>query len=289
MNQLAIEPYNPQQMLTLSQALGAQVVENLRYALQAGFTWVAWIDDTAVAWATAMSVPGLERVVEIDGGVLESWQRQRIGTRFLETISSQLALAGIHQISYGCDDPDAPVNEFLQQNGFVPEHEEWEMVLTDLSDLPPLPDNSATLLSLPRTEAIEQFVALYDRAFAPTAWYQPFSLGEVAATLRHGSEIRFLQQEDTLVGFAWLRMMATDTTIPDTVQVEPIGIVPEVQGQGYGRYLLLSILHELAQRGIRTVLLGVWRRNETAVHLYQQLGFQRTSTTLFLARTLNPA
>lgn len=53
-----------------------------------------------------------------------------------------------------------------------------------------------------------------------------------------------------------------------------LGIVPELQGQGYGRELMELLLIELKKRGIRRIGLEVNSENTRALHLYQSSGFE---------------
>jgi mycothiol synthase len=65
--------------------------------------------------------------------------------------------------------------------------------------------------------------------------------------------------------------------------IEPIGIAPGHQGQGVGRALLAAALLELRRRGARAARLGVWKDNEPAIALYQQMGFRHSRTRTYLA------
>lgn len=56
-------------------------------------------------------------------------------------------------------------------------------------------------------------------------------------------------------------------------EVVYMGIVPEARGQGYGRAMLLTGLHEAQAAGCESVLLAVDGRNHYAINLYRSLGF----------------
>jgi ribosomal protein S18 acetylase RimI-like enzyme len=69
-------------------------------------------------------------------------------------------------------------------------------------------------------------------------------------------------------------------------EIEPIGIVPLHQGQGFGRLLLLLAIHRLAEGGHNAVKIGLWASNYVALHLYHSVGFRPVGRRYYLARDL---
>lgn len=281
MTQVLTRPFTPTYTTPITAVFGMGAAARLRAA---DWAWVGWQGDAAVAWATAVSLPGLDGVVELTGAVASAHRRQGVATAVLQAIIPQLRQAGVRQLSVAIRDQTSAAAHFLPGRGFTLEHVEWEMALYDWPRLPSAPAATAALVHLPRDRAMDTFIALYDRSFGPTAWYQPFSCAEVAATLAHGRDLCFWQPDAQPIGFAWVR-----TEESGIARIEPIGIVPEQQGQGHGRHLLTAVLHRLAQQEYEEVRMGVWRRNETAVALYKQLGFQQVDTLLYLARNIDSA
>ena len=66
-----------------------------------------------------------------------------------------------------------------------------------------------------------------------------------------------------------------------------MGIVPEMQGRGYGRYLLLDTLYYLRQRQIERLRLGVWSANQAALSLYEQIGFRHSYSRSYLTLVIH--
>lgn len=141
-----------------------------------------------------------------------------------------------------------------------------------------LPPATYYLQPFPLPTAIPLFCRLYAACFTGLPWNQPFTEAEVAATVQNSEDLLFLLEEDVPIGFVWLRPQANNT-----VQLEPIGIIPEKQGQGYGRTLLHLVLAQLAARRVTAVTLGVWANNKPALHLYHSLGFRQTESMVYLA------
>lgn len=59
-----------------------------------------------------------------------------------------------------------------------------------------------------------------------------------------------------------------------------IDILPEWQGQGWGRKLMTTLLKVLAERGCRGVHLGMEAGNTGALKFYKSLGFERFPVAL---------
>jgi ribosomal protein S18 acetylase RimI-like enzyme len=249
-----------------------------------GRAWTLTLDAIPAAYAAILPVPGLPGLVELEGFVSPTWQRQGYGTRLLSHIKTELAGASVAQLSHPVPHLDTPAARFLLKNSFFIEHEEVLMELR-MDNYPLTIDHSRLPLAarhLPPATAIPLFCQLYTACFTGLPWNQPFTEAEVTATLQNREDLLFLVEDDTPIGFVWLRPQANQT-----VQLEPIGIIPEKQGQGYGRALLHLVLTQLAAQGVTAVTLGLWANNKPALHLYQNLGFRQTESIVYLAYNLH--
>ncbi|MHA7239841.1 ribosomal protein S18-alanine N-acetyltransferase [Arthrobacter sp. TMS1-12-1] len=74
------------------------------------------------------------------------------------------------------------------------------------------------------------------------------------------------------VGYAGV--MVIDTT----ADIQTIGVLPHVEGQGIGRALLTELLEEARRRGADTVMLEVRADNPRAQALYTRFGFVKIHT-----------
>lgn len=242
---------------------------------RAVYARVMTIGDEVVGYTAIWPVPGLPEIVEIDGFIAPSRQRQGLGSRLLRQLLADFQSRAPLQLSWQTNSLDTPGARFLQKQSFSLEHEEWLMALTNWRGLPPA---AMPLQTFDRVTAVTQFLHLYDASFGRTPWYQPFTPQEVAADLLDPQHLYFLTLNDTPIGFAWVRPSGKGA-----VEIEPMGIVQEWQGRGYGRHLLLSVLQHLGWRSIHTVRLGVWAQNTAAVHLYQSVGFRRVESVFYLS------
>lgn len=60
-----------------------------------------------------------------------------------------------------------------------------------------------------------------------------------------------------------------------TVRVALMGVVPDVQNQGVGRWLLGQMADEARQKGDKVLTLEVIEQNPRAVHLYESCGYRK--------------
>ena len=246
--------------------------------------WVGEIAGEVMGYTAVSTVPGLPHVRVLRGFIAPQWQRQGFGTQLLQHLIENLrreirdwSVTGSLQLSQCTDDIESAVYHFLCHHHFFIEHQEHHMVL-QLTKYPSPHLPNLTLVTLPRSQAISQFITLYDASFGPHPWHQPYTLAEAAASLYAPQDLLFLYHLDEPIGFAWTKMLAAGEG-----EIEPIGIVPSWQGQGYGRFLLQTALHNLTRRAATRVRIGTWDSNKAAHHLYHSLGFKLDYTLTYLA------
>lgn len=291
-NPLAIRPFHAPDAPSLLPLSAAQTARAFRQHIQRirdvnGRCWTLTRNHDPIGYLAIMPLPGLPGLVELEGGILPWLRRRGYGSHLLQTVIDKLSdtavgATAVTQLSAPVPALDTPAARFLQRHGFFLEHEELRLERPLTTPLPPPPSRpNCSVRAVSAETAVAHFPGLYDRSFAGTRWYQPFTPAEMAATFNSPDEMLFLFADQTPLGFAWLRR-------PDaaTADIEPIGIVRDWQRQGYGRFLLHHTLTHLQQQGVRTVRLGVWRANQPARRLYRQFGFAETAVTSFLAYDL---
>jgi mycothiol synthase len=251
-----------------------------------GRCWtISPLDDEPVGYATIEPVPGLSGLADLNGLIDPNWQRRGLGSRLLGHVCRELAGGPLRQLSHGLTDLDGPAAHFLRHHGFQLSHQEAHLLLAEWPNLPrPAPPSPGCRVAplAERESALALFDRLYTAAFIPHPWHQPYSRAELDATLQQTADLRFLWVGEQAVGFVWLHYPA-----PGEAEIEPMGVVPEMQGKGYGRYLLLDTLYYLRQRQIERLRLGVWTTNQAALSLYKQLGFRHSYTRSYLTLVLH--
>lgn len=246
--------------------------------------WLVWLDGELVGYTAVLPVPGLPGLVELEGTIIPTKRRRGIGSALLHHIQTKVQATDIQQLSYAVPSLDTVAARFLQKNGFFVEHEEWTLHLNPIPTVAlPRTTGPLSMRTLPPQQAVPLFCQLYTASFAGTPWAQPFTKAEVAQALAENRQLYFLfaAEAKTPLGFVWVQQQSTTA-----VTLEPIGIIKEKQGQGYGRVFLQTLLNQLAAAGIGTAQIGVWANNQAALHLYQSLGFQKISHLTYLALNL---
>ncbi len=86
------------------------------------------------------------------------------------------------------------------------------------------------------------------------------------------------------IGCAKLKSGSADPAIKGSnpLELERLYVDRGVLGKGVGAALMRACLEEAAARGHRTLWLGVWQHNPSAIEFYQRWGFTRIGTHEFL-------
>ena len=113
------------------------------------------------------------------------------------------------------------------------EHEEQLLWLADLRPFlaSPILPPTHTLQTFGWKTAVAHFLTLYDSSFAPHPWYQPYTADEVEAKLVQPEDLLFFCGQGQPIGVSWLHLDG------ETGRIEPVCILPSVQGVGNGRLL----------------------------------------------------
>lgn len=98
------------------------------------------------------------------------------------------------------------------------------------------------------------------------------------------SSFYFLYCDDALAGYIKLNEAPAQTDLhdPDSLELERIYVSLEKQGNGLGAVLLKEAEKLALQAGKKYLWLGVWEKNERALHFYRKHGFYETGTHSFV-------
>ncbi len=290
-----IRPYKPSNEIALvylhraiyphdrvsTASIRQQLVATLK---SGGKIWLMASGDVWIGYASVVPVPGLNEIGELRGGIDPTYRRRGLGSQMLAHMLVELRDSDFRQISYPVTTLNNPAALFFKRHDFFVEHVEFSFILDNPRNCPePALPAGYRIHTDPQAVAIPRFRRLYDQIFSPHPWYQPYLDDQsVASDLVDPADILFLLSENRPIGFLWLHWPE-----PGQAEIEPVGILPDYQGRGLGRELLLSAIQLLAEQGASRVKISFWQRNEVAGRLYQSLGFKHQSNLTYLAYILN--
>ncbi|MEF2966264.1 GNAT family N-acetyltransferase [Paenibacillus sp. M1] len=121
----------------------------------------------------------------------------------------------------------------------------------------------------------ENMKAYLERAFDSAQLEK--ELSEIA------SEFYFIYFNAELAGYLKVNMNeAQSENMGDaSLEVERIYIRSEFQGNGLGKYLIDKAMEIAIGQNKKRIWLGVWEKNENAIHFYKKMGFVQTGAHSF--------
>jgi ribosomal protein S18 acetylase RimI-like enzyme len=142
-----------------------------------------------------------------------------------------------------------------------------------------VPAGSLTEESISQSASVLQTLV---RAGAALGWVDPPTRHEVAALLRlvvdessrQDACLVIATDEQKVVGLGYWRRYARPTHQPH-VDIEKIGVAPELHGQRIGRHIMMELIASARDARVEVITLDVRGDNEKAAILYESLGFVR--------------
>jgi ribosomal-protein-alanine N-acetyltransferase len=104
-------------------------------------------------------------------------------------------------------------------------------------------------------------------AIEPTIFPYPWSRGNFTDSLHSGYSCWVTEHDGKIMGYAVLMMVL------DEAHILNISIAKPYQGQGFGRDLLMHMIDIARQRNALNMFLEVRPSNQSAIGLYESIGF----------------
>ena len=86
-------------------------------------------------------------------------------------------------------------------------------------------------------------------------------------------------QTPAVIGFIWFNMYRRNNA--NELFLYDITILDDYQGQGYGTKTMHLLEEEAKKKGAHRIGLHVFGHNERALHLYQKMGYDSKSVTMY--------
>ena len=98
------------------------------------------------------------------------------------------------------------------------------------------------------------------------------------------TQIIFLKKDKEVLGYFKINEneAQTDFQTANSLELERIYILPELQGNNYGKIMLEETIRIAKSKGKSKIWLGVWENNPNAVRFYERNGFTVTGEHGFM-------
>jgi mycothiol synthase len=186
-------------------------------------------------------------------------------------------------------DDDQERRQLIETHGFLShEHDAYaffEHTLVDLSPVPALP-SGFTLRSLKGEQEVAPYVELHRAAFQSTSMTLEWRARTIRVPqYRPELDLVICAPNGSLAGFCvgWFEPSRR------LAQIEPIGVHPRFHQHGFGRILLLEILHRFKEHGASGAIVETDLDRAPARRAYETVGFQQTHTISRKGKLLNPS
>ncbi len=151
--------------------------------------------------------------------------------------------------------------------------------MTERPPLRPMPESRLRLIAWDRPTS-EKYRTLFARVGMPWLWYSRLAMDDarLLAIIQDPGTAIFAVVDPAGIEVGMLEL---DFRVPDACEISYFGLVPELAGQGHGRWLMA----EATQRAWRAGIARVWVHTCTldhpsALNFYRAQGFVAISRTI---------
>ena len=229
-------------------------------------------------------------VMSMTGWVHPSFRRQRVGTALVETAVSAAKMLGATELTTRVYSDVPGALDVFRAAGFIEErrfYALWRVLDDSLLDLPAAPARVTIRPYHAETDAYVVYQA--DSEAFSSAWRAQSQSFETW-------QARMVNHDDpSLWAVAWVNDQVAGVcisrrsdygTAPNNGWIGHLGVRPEYQGRGIGRFLLREAFNRLRRAGFDRAGLHVDRLNTAALSLYLAEGMEKQRERLHLVCNL---
>lgn len=219
---------------------------------------------------TGLRVPPSRHPAEVCGMVHPDQRRRGIGRRLLDAAGDLCRQHGVPRWNLVADEAGVSGKSFAAAVGGRFRLAEHRLLLDPAAVPPPEPRPEPLALRRATPDDIPVAARIGAAAFgdSPDAIAAPFT-----DDLRHPDRRLYLAAREGAANaeaIGCLRVVPT----PSGVYITAFAVLPEHQGRGYGRQILLRTVATLLSEGWPTILIEVEAENRHALALYRACGFR---------------
>jgi len=238
---------------------------------------IARLDGADVGFGFAFVLPTVQglKFASLRIAVIESARRRGVGTALWRTLESELhaRVPDLREVESGVILPGEPAIAFFARRSLSPVRRYWLMRRPGRTVDPPLWPEGVSLRPFePGERDIALFTDVFNRSWKEEDHGILLSIDDVRTHFANGTvdprAMFFAEAAGSPIGFVRGALHATRG------EVAVLGVVPEWRGRGIGRALLRFGTRWLIEHDADPVTLFVDGKNERALTLYRQEGFE---------------
>ena len=255
------------------------------------YSFVAEEDGRIVGYAEVTPELGIERVI-VDCLVHPGHRRKGLATELSLALLARTRELRARLVHANVAEENTAARGLLDKLRFKIVRRYLEMVLQLPVTLGTDADRIAGLCRHLRHGEEGRLTQVQNRAFAGSWGFAPNSVEETVyrLSLSHTSptDVILAIEGDQAIGYCWTDVNPeADARGSRRGRICMLGVVPEHRGRGVGRLLLMAGLAHLEGRGVDIVDLTVDSQNISACAIYEAVGFEVSSTSLWYERELH--
>ncbi|EOP56354.1 ribosomal-protein-alanine acetyltransferase [Bacillus cereus VDM053] len=221
-------------------------------------------DDTQLIGALSMYDFERPTKLELIGFVHPNYRKQHIGTTLLQTAMKEIRIREVDEALLIMNGDSASGKEFAKQMKLPYLYSEYSMEFK-AKEVQQTTKNTIQL-TLASSESLLNLIEISSKAFGDSVENTATWLQKMMNSPSHQVYIALINEK--AIGTITVSEQEQSTTLSG------FAVHPSYQGKGYGKDILSYMVHTLIIEGVSTIELDVETKNNNALKLYTQCGFE---------------
>lgn len=214
----------------------------------------------------ALSMYDFERPTKLEliGFVHPNYRKQYIGTTLLQTAMKEIRLREADEALLIMNGESASGKEFAIHMKLPYLYSEYSMEFK--ANEAQKRTKNAIQLTLASSKSLLDLIEISSKAFGDSVENTATWLQKMMDSSSH--QVYSALIDEKVIGTITVSKQEQSTTLSG------FAVHPSYQGKGYGKDILTSMIHTLITKGVSTIKLDVETKNNNALKLYTQCGFE---------------
>ncbi len=179
--------------------------------------------------------------------------------------------------------------------GYAKIRELWQMRRSLFSEIPAVAvDDGISIRNFIPSQDESEWLALNREIFAEHPEQGSWTAADLAVRMKEAwfdpnGFFLALNAADQIVGFSWTKIHGGhkhgDHQHPEIGEIYVLGVSPQLRRSGLGKALTVKSLEYLRDQGLPATMLYVESENQTAISLYESVGFTHWDTDIMFRKT----